>query len=412
MPDEPATSSPGLRASRIAGPSGGPRTARAVVVASPAERRLRSGPWGETTDPAFGPHARAGLLFILICVAGLLVANLVPWILVRGDNLMRDEVQDQGLGGRGVFWDTSLDYTRSLTRAPLVSLSLLGLAGFLLVVIDAVPATRALQTGARLLVSLLAAFAALWLVVVFARWMGVYLAETMDFGRLRFQLHAGLYLLGLLGLAGLAIAARSLQRVAQAVRVQSGPGNYPAALPLAAWTLAAATATLALSPLLPLASNLEADVELSEVELIQLGQAAGGLSEAARNAARDLSTIRLSLWLVWVVAALSFSAALLERTGLLPLLSGTLLQTYALNGVLVVLGLVFAGLLYFGDLADLGGGAGLALGAAELQPVWNWFPLAGLVALAYLLLRYVPAVVLPFFRRELAARTGTVGESP
>lgn len=335
-------------------------------------------------------------------MAGLILINVLPWVHPRGgDDLSRDDVQREGLSAAGLApWDRDVAYTQGLTRAPITGMVGVATAGFLLILLDAAPLVPLALLAARVLLTGIASFFALHLAVLAARWFGLYLAHLMTSGEAAYHLHIGLYVLLSIAAATLLGCLRFFARATRGFLERHPRTRYESAARLAAASLAAAAATLLLLPLLPVASDTTEDLHLSEVDLMQYsGQLRFVASDGLHESAQDLSTTRLLLWLSLAVSAAGLAAALFERTGRLELLAGTLLQTFALNAILVGVGLVFAGLLYFKHVGDITLGAGVS----DFRPLWNWFLPAGLIALAYLTGRYLRHVTWPFWKSSRAA---------
>lgn len=398
-PHEQPTYRPAFEARRIAG---GPETtsqARPVVtVRGPG---LRS-PWRDPSPAGFGLYSAFGLGVVLLSLAGLILLHLLPWIQPAGeDSLSRSDIREDGMGAAGVVWDATLAYTRGLTGTPISATILFGICGFLLIATDAVPTNRLGRHGLRVLLTGALTFFSLRLSLTAVQWWGLYVGTLMDLGDARFHLHAGLYALLLMALVGLAGSAWLLRHAVSKFVVDGGPAKYPGALRLSSLTLTVAAAALVSAPLLPIASDSLEDQHLTEVELMQFGGRVGRLEGGGLHAsAQDLAAARLMLWLVLAASAVTLGAALFERTNLLPLLGGMLLQAYALNGILVVVGFVYTGLLYFKHLGEID----LILRGSQFRPVWNWFLPAGFAALSYLVVRYAFSVVLPFVRQAMSSR--------
>lgn len=393
VPNPPAK--PGFQASRVVG-SPSPASRGAVVP------RARAPGWSSPTEPGFGAFALAGLFLVGASIAGLLLTNLLPWVHpAAGDDLSRSDIHEDGMGAAGLYWDDSIAYTKELTRGPVLDSVLVGLLAFLLILLDVIPGTRLLQSLGRLALTAGLALFSLRLLIASTRWFGLYLSNLMNIGEVGFHLHVGLY--GLL-VESVLVTAASLFAFARSLRPFLGPSasaRHPGAVPLGLRSVGVAASVLVLAPLLPLASDVTEDANLSEVELTQFAHVPGLLGGSAlRKTADDLSTIRLMLWIVLGLSGVALAAGLLDRAGGYALLAGTLLQAYAFNLVLVTVGAVFTGLLYFRDLGQIE----LFAGGNEFRPVWNWFPPLGWALLALLGAGYVLRILVPFVR-EAVQRT-------
>ena len=289
-------------------------------------------------------------------------------------------------------------YFKSLLSWPILSFIFLMILAIGLIVLDLVPNLLGVQRLVQCIVLLFVAYFGFLLALTGFRGLGRYLLELWSSGKATYHLHVVPYLNLVLGVVIVGAAVWLLRGTLRFFLDQPSRGLLsPAAFRMPILTALTVVGTLVLLPLLPMVVEKDEGADTKNYHgegFLEASKEGGG--EAVQKPGKDLGWVRLMLWITLFLSIPAAAFAILERSGRLPLLWGTLTQIFLVAVVPIIISVVYTILLYV-HLPKMGGEAGLGLTKFSLS--FNWFAPLAVLALGWLWVNFFGSVTLPFFQR-------------